>query len=971
MATRLYFRNATHSLSGTLPSTEQSTATANWTATGATTLKTLSTTQGSSQTSHSGTSQATTATQSGLLGYFVSAPLAGNQTVGGGSMILNAAENEGNLASNFWVNALHVYVWRPSTGTLVGTVRDAGATSLGGLEPTSASSIQVTHITGITSSAVSAQTGDVVVVEVWSRFTQTMGSGYTSVFYFDGATTNTTENAVVSNHASFIELTENLVFVKNADLASNQTASAVAVGNVAHDPLSISLVGVATGASSITIPAEATPQDIAVALAFRDGSTTPPSLPTGWENIATQSGTACGARVAVLKNAGLSNWTLLGSASFPDSNTGFTNDIYDIEYGNGLWVAVGAFRVMAKSTNGYSWTNITGLFTNNSIASVNYLNGLWLVGGSDNYATSSDGNTWTVRSAPLGINSANGFAYGAGVYVAVGSQGNIASSTDAITWTARTSGVTNSLEGVAFGNSIFVAVGIGPILFSSTDGITWTERTSNLPGWGSGVHFANGLFVAFGEGGGIATSTDGINWTQRTSGFGSTDVNDVYYLNGKWIAVGAAGKASESSDGTSWTAISSIAFGSVNANAVASDGSVKWVVAGDSGNMSTRYGIDNVFTNATSVVCNVYSGLDSTTPIGLTASTSGTGTTVTLPAVSNAATSFVGGFVGHSSTDVTFPVLSALSAINQTNPLTSSDGVYTVTYGGSLFVAAGTGGKLITSPDGSAWTSRTSSLSQVIYCAAHNGTNLWAVAGASGALATSADGISWTSQTSSFGTSSINGIAFGGGLWVACGAAGKIASSSNGTSWTQQTSNAGSVDLFDVAYGNSLWVAAGASGALVTSPDGTTWTSQTSGFGSDSILGVAYGAGVWVIAGVNGKIAYSSNGTSWTSRTSGMGTTNIRFVKYANGQFIAGGDLGGITFSDDGINWSLQSSDLSTDARLQDIAGDGNTLVLVHTVFDANALVSILKTTGRVIRRTSQIDATDAIASYDSGGAVL
>lgn len=127
-------------------------------------------------------------------------------------MILNGAETESNLAANWWINSLNIYVWRPSTGVKVGTIRDAAGTSLGGLEPTAASSRQVSNITGITSSAVSAADGDVIICEVWIRYTQGASMSYTGTFFYDGTTVNTTENAVVTSHASFIELTENLVF---------------------------------------------------------------------------------------------------------------------------------------------------------------------------------------------------------------------------------------------------------------------------------------------------------------------------------------------------------------------------------------------------------------------------------------------------------------------------------------------------------------------------------------------------------------------------------------------------------------------------------------------------------------------------------------------------------------------------------------------------------------------------------------
>jgi hypothetical protein len=212
MATRLYFHNATTSVSGTLPTTEQSAATADVTATGANTNRVMDTIIGSGQTSINITTSASTNARNNFLRRFVSPPLVGDQVVGGGNMILNAADQESSTNANFWINSLCVYVWRPSTGAKVGNVRDAAGTSLGGSEPSTSNSMQVTHITGITTSAVNALNGDVVVCEIWTRTTQSQATAYTCIFQYDGTTINTTENAVVTNQASFLELNENLNF---------------------------------------------------------------------------------------------------------------------------------------------------------------------------------------------------------------------------------------------------------------------------------------------------------------------------------------------------------------------------------------------------------------------------------------------------------------------------------------------------------------------------------------------------------------------------------------------------------------------------------------------------------------------------------------------------------------------------------------------------------------------------------------
>jgi hypothetical protein len=210
MATRFYFHNDTNALTGTFPTTEQAGIAASVTSTGANTLRTMDLSIGTAQTTATVTSLASTAVQNHFMRFFCSPPLVGDQTVGGGTMILNAADAEGNNNANWWINSLNVYVWRPSTGTKVGTVRDDAGTSLGGLEGGTGET--VSHVTGITSSAISALDGDVIICEVWVRAQQSASMSYTNTFYFDGTTVNTTENASVTNHASFLEMSENLIF---------------------------------------------------------------------------------------------------------------------------------------------------------------------------------------------------------------------------------------------------------------------------------------------------------------------------------------------------------------------------------------------------------------------------------------------------------------------------------------------------------------------------------------------------------------------------------------------------------------------------------------------------------------------------------------------------------------------------------------------------------------------------------------
>lgn len=83
--------------------------------------------------------------------------------------------------------------------------------------------------------------------------------------------------------------------------------------------MALSRVGQVSGVSSATLPAHQA-GDVIIAFAFRDGSTTQPTLPTGWTSIGTRSGTSCCGRAAWKRCAGSSEtsgtWTNASSVIF-------------------------------------------------------------------------------------------------------------------------------------------------------------------------------------------------------------------------------------------------------------------------------------------------------------------------------------------------------------------------------------------------------------------------------------------------------------------------------------------------------------------------------------------------------------------------------------------------------------------------------------------------------------------------------
>jgi hypothetical protein len=168
-------------------------------------------------------------------------------------------------------------------------------------------------------------------------------------------------------------------------------------------------------------------------------------------------------------------WTL----RFP----GF-NDLNDVAYGNGTFVAVGRGGTILTSPDGVSWRPRTS-GTSNDLYGVTYGNGRFVAVGEDGtILTSPDGVNWTERTSGTG-SYLYSVAYGNGNFVAVGADGPILTSPDGVTWTPRASGTGNPLRGVTYGNGLFVTVGYrGTILTSPCTGGCPPPTTPTPPGYG-------------------------------------------------------------------------------------------------------------------------------------------------------------------------------------------------------------------------------------------------------------------------------------------------------------------------------------------------------------------------------------------------------------------------------------------------------------------------------------------------------
>jgi hypothetical protein len=114
---------------------------------------------------------AQTARQSGRFARFTSGSVTA-QTISANTWTVVIDPRESNNSADAFL-ALSAYVWRPSTNSVVGYIYDSNA-QIGSEWTTSLSSVTYTF----SGSAVSAQLGDVVVIEVWYTAAQAKATSY-------------------------------------------------------------------------------------------------------------------------------------------------------------------------------------------------------------------------------------------------------------------------------------------------------------------------------------------------------------------------------------------------------------------------------------------------------------------------------------------------------------------------------------------------------------------------------------------------------------------------------------------------------------------------------------------------------------------------------------------------------------------------------------------------------------------------
>jgi hypothetical protein len=258
-----------------------------------------------------------------------------------------------------------------------------------------------------------------------------------------------------------------------------------------------------------------------------------------------------------------------------------------------------------------------------------------------------------------------------------------------------------------------------------------------------------------------------------------------------------------------------------------------------------------------------------------------------------------------------------------------------VVYAQGLFVgvSCGTAGgcnatvanRVVTSPDGITWTSRSAAGNDDQWRSVTYGNGLFVAVGQSGdRVMTSPDGITWTARSAAGDNDPWQAITYGDGLFVAVAQTGdRVMTSPDGITWTVTVGNVfGAPSGRGITYQNGLFVMVGT--GVHTSPDGITWTARTAAGDNDVWNSVTSANGLFVAVSSSGdRVMTSPDSITWTARTAAGDNDAWRSVTYINGLFVAVSCGSGTTCnstaadrvmtSPDGITWTVQSASGNND----------------------------------------------------------
>jgi len=514
-------------------------------------------------------------------------------------------------------------------------------------------------------------------------------------------------------------------------------------------------------------------------------------------------------------------------------------------------------------------------------------------------------NTYSFKNSDAGYNPQTGnaraqynaIAYNGTIYVVVGTRGNILTSIDGKTWTSTTSGTTSDLLDVVYGNGTFVAVGANGVVISSTNGTVWSSSGAVSYTNINAIVYGNSKFVLVTLQGSVYWSANGVNWTGPVTTGVSVALNTIAYGNGKFVAGGSTGTVIYATDPTSnsgWTTVTAGFDDIVGLRYITDTSTSTSAFIATKANNKAFYSTDGITWRRSLIDTFVSSTTNGANTYAITSwgdvYKNTNGTLVYLSSVASGIENFTKIYYNGTGTF---------------HALTGSGGIYTSS-----------------NALNSSWTLRTSGVTTSLNDVYYDG-SYWIVVGDGGVILSSTDGTTYTSRTSNT-TNNLYSITKGSNpaTYITVGAAGTVVTAPNITTWTVASSGT-SADLRSVTVANLggssyLALAVGTSGIGISSPNSSNYVTWATAINNSAVNpsgspvsladlnSVSYvtftppgGAqtSYFVVGGDHGVFAVSSTGTTSSWLTLNLGTlADIQSIDYDGTYFFAVGDVG-LTYS--------------------------------------------------------------------------
>lgn len=551
-------------------------------------------------------------------------------------------------------------------------------------------------------------------------------------------------------------------------------------------------------------------------------------------------------------------------------NTVAVDEIYEVEYVGGKFIAVGYDGIIKSSDDGENWVGgITKSYSN--LHGAAWGNGRYIVVGDfGTILESSDAVTWVKQ--PSSWIHFRDIVFGKDKFVATGAYGEVYYSADGVVWKYIPTSFKGHLESIIWDGNQFVTVGDNGTVLRSTDGLNWSILETNIKNTLRGIAYNGSTYVAVGDNGFAATSSDLKNWIVLSK-LTTKPLNNITYGGGRFVISGGDGDSRDgsiycSTDGVDWICVGSALGCGYYGVAWGKD---KFVAAGGSwGEMSIVTSSD-----------------------GMTWKEEFAGYNINLHDIAKSQDMLVA--VGDNGT-----ILYSRDGISWSKgESATSKSIQSIVYGNGKFIAFADG-EIISSTDGIHWL-RVITGFMGPYERAVWGNNKFVAASVSGNVLTSGDGEHWNSIKLSDFNMYLQGVAFGNGVFAVLDRKGMIYTSTDGMNWTQKRQIDKSNDIF-MEYTSISWVKdkfiayknQEKEDALVVSNDSELWTeTQMAPIDCDAIQDIAYENGVFIAVGLNGTDLYSHEGSNWYSISDGYGTSLNRVLWYGD-HYIGVGNHGNI-----------------------------------------------------------------------------